>query len=71
MQGAIGENAELLVEMLLLALMIAAAISLVFLLAYIEVELGGFRAAWRLLQSPTATFRAGDGGRSSAVTRAS
>lgn len=69
MESWLGENASLLVEMTLLALMIAVGISFVFLLAYVEVKLGGLEAAWRRLQSPTAELLRGHRRRSIAVTR--
>jgi len=69
MESTLGEHAGLLVAMTLLALMIAMAISFIFLLAYVEVELGGLRAAWRRLQSQTVVPHRGHRRRSVAVRR--
>jgi hypothetical protein len=71
MESTLGEHAGLLVEMTLLAVMIAVGISFVFLLAYVEVELGGLRAAWRRLRSPTFEPLRGHRRRSVAVRRIS
>ncbi len=50
MESWLEQNAGLLAEMMLLALLIAVGISFVFVLAYAEVELGGLRIAWRRFQ---------------------
>ena len=69
MESTLGQNAVLLVGMLLLALMIAVAVSFVFLLAYIEMELGGLHAAWRRLQSPSTVPLGGHRRKAVAVRR--
>ena len=80
MESRLGEHVRSLVEMrllvemiamTLLAVMIAAGISFVFLLAYVGVELGGLQAAWRRLRSTTAVLLRGHRRRSVAVRRMS
>jgi len=66
MQNISADYTRLLVEMALLAVMIAAAISSVFVFAYL-VELGGLRVIRRLLRKP----RSSDQRTSVAVRRVS
>jgi hypothetical protein len=68
MEITLGDG-RLLLDMALLAVMIAVGISFVFLLAYVEVELGGFYAAWRRFQMLTAVTTRGYESRSVAVRR--
>jgi hypothetical protein len=80
MENRLGEHVRALVEMrllvetiamTLLAAMIAAGISFVFLLAYVDVELGGLQAVWRRLRSTTSVLLRGHRRRSVAVRRMS
>lgn len=80
MESRLGEDVRALVEMrlivemiamMLLAVMIAAGISVVFLLAYVDVELGGLQAVWRRLRSTTSVLLRGRRRRSVSVRRMS